>query len=183
MTTMADLDELALAMPETTKEVSEDGRPSYLVHGKMFCFHRSRRPDAIDPETGERIRPEGIPESWREYPEESKHFADLKEFHDLLEGRTLLRRLPTLAEVANMAAFMASDQAGAMTGTVVNLTCGSIPSSRASPAQRTWGRAVEPSPWRLIGLVSCGRNARSSGRRTRPRGRRMTDRGRGRGCR
>ena len=55
MTTMADLDELALAMPETTKEVSEDGRPSYLVHGKMFCFHRSRRPDAVDPETGERM--------------------------------------------------------------------------------------------------------------------------------
>jgi hypothetical protein len=52
---MADLDELALAMPETTKEVSEDGRPSYLVHGKMFCFHRGRRPDAVDPDTGERL--------------------------------------------------------------------------------------------------------------------------------
>jgi hypothetical protein len=55
MTTMADLDELALAMPEATKEVSEDGRPAYYVHGKLFCFHRSRRPDAIDPETGERM--------------------------------------------------------------------------------------------------------------------------------
>ena len=53
--TMADLDKLALAMPQTTKEVSDDGRPSYLVHGKMYCFHRSRRPDAIDPETGERM--------------------------------------------------------------------------------------------------------------------------------
>jgi hypothetical protein len=52
---MADLDELATAMPQVTKEVSDDGRPSYLVHGKMFCFHRSRRPDAVDPETGERM--------------------------------------------------------------------------------------------------------------------------------
>jgi hypothetical protein len=52
---MSDLDELALAMPETTKEVSEDGRPSYLVHGRMFCFHRGRRPDAVDPGTGERM--------------------------------------------------------------------------------------------------------------------------------
>ena len=52
---MRDLDELAMAMPQTTKEVSEDGRPSYLVHGKMFCFHRSRRPDAIDSQTGERM--------------------------------------------------------------------------------------------------------------------------------
>ena len=52
--TMKDLDKLALAMPEATKEV-EDGRPVYKVHGKMFCFHRSRRKDAVDPETGERL--------------------------------------------------------------------------------------------------------------------------------
>ena len=52
---MADLDELALAMPQATKEVSDDGRPKYLVHGKFFCFHRSRRRDAIDPDTGERL--------------------------------------------------------------------------------------------------------------------------------
>ena len=51
---MAELDELALAMPEATKEV-EDGRPTYKVHGKMFCFHRSPRKDALDPETGERL--------------------------------------------------------------------------------------------------------------------------------
>ena len=55
MATMRDLDELALAMPETTKEVSEDGRPSYLVHGKRFCLQRTRRPDAVDPQTGERL--------------------------------------------------------------------------------------------------------------------------------
>jgi hypothetical protein len=55
MATMADLDELALSLPHTTKEVSDDGRPSYLAHGKMFCFHRGRRRDAIDPETGERL--------------------------------------------------------------------------------------------------------------------------------
>ena len=52
---MKDVDELALAMPQATKEVSEDGRPTYLVHGKMFCFHRGRRRDAVDPETGERL--------------------------------------------------------------------------------------------------------------------------------
>ena len=52
---MADLDELALALPQATKEVSEDGRPAYHVHGKLFCFHRGRRPDAVDPDTGERL--------------------------------------------------------------------------------------------------------------------------------
>ena len=55
MTTMADLDELALAMPQATKEVSDDGRPAYFVHGKLLCFHRGRRADAVDPETGERL--------------------------------------------------------------------------------------------------------------------------------
>ncbi len=53
MTTLADLDELALAMPQATKQVSADGRPEYLVHGKVFCLHRTRRRDARDVETGE----------------------------------------------------------------------------------------------------------------------------------
>ena len=52
---MRDLDRIALSLPQTTKELSDDGRPSYLAHGKMFCFHRSRRPDAVDRETGERL--------------------------------------------------------------------------------------------------------------------------------
>jgi hypothetical protein len=52
---MRDLDELAMAMPLVKKELSEDGRPSYHVHGKLFCFHRGRRPDAVDPANGERM--------------------------------------------------------------------------------------------------------------------------------
>ena len=51
---MDDLDELALALPQATKELSDDGRPIYKVHGKLFCFHRGRRPDAVD-EEGERL--------------------------------------------------------------------------------------------------------------------------------
>ncbi len=54
MATLDDLDRLALELPETTKAV-EDGRPSYLVHGKWFCFHRKPRKDAVDRETGERL--------------------------------------------------------------------------------------------------------------------------------
>jgi hypothetical protein len=52
---MKDLDELALSLPGATKELSDDGRPSYLVHGKRFCVQRSRRPDAVDAATGERL--------------------------------------------------------------------------------------------------------------------------------
>ena len=50
---MADLDALALALPQTAKELSADGRPAYRVHGKLFCCHRNRRKDAVDERTGE----------------------------------------------------------------------------------------------------------------------------------
>jgi NAD(P)-dependent dehydrogenase (short-subunit alcohol dehydrogenase family) len=49
-----------------------------------------------------------------------------KEFQSLMESMTLLNRLPKLKEVANTAAFMASDQASAITGTVINISCGKI---------------------------------------------------------
>ena len=39
---------------------------------------------------------------------------------------TLLKRLPTLTEVAETAAFLASDRAGAITGTVANLSGGAL---------------------------------------------------------
>jgi NAD(P)-dependent dehydrogenase (short-subunit alcohol dehydrogenase family) len=48
------------------------------------------------------------------------------QFQAILEQGTLLKRLPTLAEVADTAAFVASDRAGAMTATVANLSAGSI---------------------------------------------------------
>jgi hypothetical protein len=54
MASMADLDELALAMPQATRREDRE-RPAYLVHGKLFRCHRTRRPDAVDPETGERL--------------------------------------------------------------------------------------------------------------------------------
>jgi len=52
---MADLDELALSLPQVTKELSDDGRPAYRVHGKLFCCQRGRRKDAVDAQTGERL--------------------------------------------------------------------------------------------------------------------------------
>jgi hypothetical protein len=55
MATMADLDELALSLPETTKKLTSDGRPEYYVHDKLFCCHRGLRKDAVDPKTGERL--------------------------------------------------------------------------------------------------------------------------------
>jgi NAD(P)-dependent dehydrogenase (short-subunit alcohol dehydrogenase family) len=44
-----------------------------------------------------------------------------------LQGKTMLKRLTSLAEAANMAAFIVSDRASAMTASGANITCGSIP--------------------------------------------------------
>ena len=44
-----------------------------------------------------------------------------------LERKTMLNRLTSLADVANAAAFMVSDHAGAMTACAANITCGSVP--------------------------------------------------------
>jgi NAD(P)-dependent dehydrogenase (short-subunit alcohol dehydrogenase family) len=46
------------------------------------------------------------------------------EFIGFLEGMTLTKKLPTLADVANTAVFLASDHAAAISGAVANLTCG-----------------------------------------------------------
>jgi NAD(P)-dependent dehydrogenase (short-subunit alcohol dehydrogenase family) len=46
---------------------------------------------------------------------------------DGLAGATMLRRAPALDQVAEVAAFLASDRAGAVTGTIVNATCGLVP--------------------------------------------------------
>ena len=52
--TVADVHELALGMPHVTVTHGSAGNPVYQVGGKSFVFFRTPRPDAADPETGER---------------------------------------------------------------------------------------------------------------------------------
>ena len=76
------------------------------------------------------LRPHAIPET----PLIEQNFATAgpaagvtpAQFRAILEQGTLLKRLPSLAEVADTAAFLASDRAGAMTATVANLSAGGI---------------------------------------------------------
>ena len=46
--------ELALALPHVTAEHGSADNPVYQVGSKSFIFFRNPRPDAVDPETGER---------------------------------------------------------------------------------------------------------------------------------
>jgi 3-oxoacyl-[acyl-carrier protein] reductase len=76
------------------------------------------------------LQPNAIPESAALRESVAQHARGMGvEFEEVLASlanETLLRRLPTLEEVANVAAFMASDRAGVMTGTVIKLNCGSL---------------------------------------------------------
>jgi NAD(P)-dependent dehydrogenase (short-subunit alcohol dehydrogenase family) len=74
------------------------------------------------------LRPHGIPET-----PTMKHIHQLKtpettdeQFQGFLARTTHPKRTMTLAEVANVAVFMASDQASGMTGTTVNLSMGAL---------------------------------------------------------
>jgi hypothetical protein len=49
-----DVHELALDLPFVTVENGTGDNPVYQVGGKSFVFFRNPRPDAFDPETGER---------------------------------------------------------------------------------------------------------------------------------
>jgi hypothetical protein len=51
-----DVHELALAMPHVKVEHGPRGNAVYQVGGKSFVFFRNPRPDAVDPETGERYQ-------------------------------------------------------------------------------------------------------------------------------
>jgi hypothetical protein len=49
-----DVHEIAAGMPNVTVVEGKTGNPVYQVGGKSFVFFRTPRPDAFDPETGER---------------------------------------------------------------------------------------------------------------------------------
>ncbi|NKQ51444.1 hypothetical protein HFP15_00945 [Amycolatopsis sp. K13G38] len=52
--TVQDVHDFALRMPHVTIYPGTAGRPIYQVGGKSFVFFRNPRPDAVDPQTGER---------------------------------------------------------------------------------------------------------------------------------
>jgi NAD(P)-dependent dehydrogenase (short-subunit alcohol dehydrogenase family) len=76
------------------------------------------------------LRPQAMPETAtiKEAFEPRAKTSGLtwEQWQESLASRTHPRRLMTLEELANVAVFMASDNASGMTGTIVNLTMGSL---------------------------------------------------------
>src|SRR5713101_518635 len=76
------------------------------------------------------LRPQGMPETRTIKdafePRAKASGMTWEQWQEMLASRTHPRRLMTLAEMANVAVFMASDKASGMTGTIVNLTMVSL---------------------------------------------------------
>jgi 3-oxoacyl-[acyl-carrier protein] reductase len=67
------------------------------------------------------IRSDALPETWgNDFPK------DADSPYTFMTAGTALKRMPKIQELANAAAFAASDQASGMTGTIMNVTCGSV---------------------------------------------------------
>ncbi len=79
---------------------------------RLICLRSAGSPDTPD-----------VRETFKRHVEAEG--VTLERFMAHAASGTLLGRLPTSAEVADVATLMASDRTSAMTGTFVNVTCGS----------------------------------------------------------
>lgn len=70
------------------------------------------------------LRPDALPETWGGVELDIE--ITQSEAYTYMTAGTALDRLPRLQQVADTAAFVASDGGGAITGAVINLSCGSV---------------------------------------------------------
>ena len=73
--------------------------------------------------------PEAIPDTGDAVADLGTGFGEGMTRAEVIAGMreaTMLDRLPSLGELGNVAAFLASDQASAMTATLANITCGAF---------------------------------------------------------
>lgn len=66
----------------------------------------------------------GVEESWTQHAENEG--LTKEKWRARMTGKAALRRLPMLADVANVAVLMASDHATAITAEIANVTCGEL---------------------------------------------------------
>jgi 3-oxoacyl-[acyl-carrier protein] reductase len=80
---------------------------------RVICLRSAGSPDAP-----------GVDEVFNQHAERAG--VSREEFEKIMAEDTMLKRLPKLDEVANVAVLMASDRANIITGAIANVTCGEI---------------------------------------------------------
>jgi NAD(P)-dependent dehydrogenase (short-subunit alcohol dehydrogenase family) len=111
--------------PEAVRDIGGFGPACQMIEGlwrglaaelapsgvRVICLRSAGSPDSPD-----------FQEMVRQHTEVSGETRE--QFLASLASGSLLKRLPMTAEVADIAAMMASDRASALTGTFINVTCG-----------------------------------------------------------
>ena len=69
------------------------------------------------------MRSGGSPDS-RIFKEAIDNYPEMKTVLSNMEADTMLKKLPLVADIANLAVFLSSDLAGKITGVTVDVTCG-----------------------------------------------------------
>ncbi|MEP6565607.1 MAG: SDR family oxidoreductase [Mesorhizobium sp.] len=112
--------------PEAVREIGGFGPACQMIEGLWRGLAAELAPHGIRAVC---LRSAGSPDSPDFQEMVRQHVAvsgiSREDYLTQLSGGTLQKRLPLLAEVAEVAAMMASDRASAMTGTFVHVTCGS----------------------------------------------------------
>lgn len=112
--------------PEAVREIGGFGPACHLIEGLWRGLAAELAPHGIRAIC---LRSAGSPDSPDFQEMVRQHVAvsgaSREAYLAELGAGTLQKRLPLLAEVAEVAAMMASDRASAMTGTFVHVTCGS----------------------------------------------------------
>jgi NAD(P)-dependent dehydrogenase (short-subunit alcohol dehydrogenase family) len=100
------------------KDAAMDATARYLAaelgpYGIRVCgIHTAAVQDTLDPDKVAKVSPEAA--------------AHIGAMMERLTEMTMLRRRPDLQQIADTAAFLASDRAGALTSQMVNATCGLV---------------------------------------------------------
>jgi 3-oxoacyl-[acyl-carrier protein] reductase len=73
------------------------------------------------------MRSAGSPESFSDTATKRSLGRTAEEMRPIISSKTLLQRAPSLEEIGNLAAMLASDFSAPMTASVANATCGEVP--------------------------------------------------------
>jgi hypothetical protein len=129
----------SLRVAEPSFEVSQVDRPvhrrSHSLTSSATQTRRRHREIANVANTDDRGHPDhrldhrlGDGTDAQQQPSHSvDHRCDWEErMQEIVPSKALLRRSPSVAETARLVAFLASEQASAMTGAIVNSSCGQV---------------------------------------------------------
>jgi enoyl-[acyl-carrier-protein] reductase (NADH) len=89
------------------------------------------------------IRSGGSPDSAVFRNAIEKYPADMETILREMEGDTMLKKLPPMADIANTAVFLASDMAASITGVTVDVTGGTTAALNYRVRKTTFGSNLE----------------------------------------